>query len=108
MEGDIWEDERLLGGGGSGPMLGGAVSAVSAVTFGGGGAGGSDAVLCKITGGSAASGFTADIYPLEHPVGDTPEETGVLIIPDLAMGSEIPSGTWIIGHLARVKTEEGD
>lgn len=71
----------------------------------GGGSGGDRAYMCKVNGGSASAGYQVTVYPNGRDGKDT--ESGVLYLPDLALGSELPSGTWIIGHRSALKATGG-
>jgi hypothetical protein len=64
---------------------------------GGGAAEGDTAVMCQVTGGSAAAGYTVAAYP--NGRSDEGGKYGaLLLLPDVALDAEIPNGTWIVGH----------
>ena len=77
--------------------------------LGGAGSGGGTAdkaYMCRVGGGTVTAGFQVTVYPNgRSDMGTT--ESGVLYLPDLALGSEIPSGTWIIGHRCALKATGG-
>ena len=74
---------------------------------GSGGAAGEKAYMCEVGGGTAASGYSVTVYPNGREDSSTTER-GVLYLPDLALGADIPSGTWIIGHKAALKATGGN
>ncbi len=66
------------------------------VLLGGAGAGAAETVLCRVDGGNAESGFNVTLYGNGK---DQPKTgTGILFVPELALGSTIPAGSWILGH----------
>lgn len=66
------------------------------VLLGGAGAGAAETVICRVDGGNAESGFNVTLYGNGK---DQPKTgTGVLFVPELALGSTIPAGSWILGH----------
>lgn len=69
------------------------------------GGGGGDSVLCKITGGSSGS-YSVTIYGYDK--NSEPKGNGTLFVPDIALGAQIPSGTWIIGHKMLIKITGGN
>ena len=71
----------------------------------GGGSGGDRAYMCKVTGGSASAGYSVTVYVDGRDGRNT--ESAVLYLPDLALGSELPTGTWIIGHRSALKATGG-
>ena len=55
-----------------------------------------ETVLCRVDGGNAESGFNVTLYGNGK---DQPKTgTGILFVPELALGSTIPAGSWILGH----------
>ena len=77
--------------------------------LGGAGSGGGSAdkaYMCKVGGGSATAGYQVTVYPNgRSDMGTT--ESGVLYLPDLALDSDLPSGSWIIGHRCALKATGG-
>jgi len=73
----------------------------------GGGSGGDKAYMCQVNGGSQSAGYSVTVYPNGRQDTKT-KSSGTLYIPELALGSEIPSGTWIIGHKSALKTTGGN
>ena len=77
--------------------------------LGGAGSGGGaadKAYMCRVGGGSATAGYSVTVYPNgRSDMGTT--ESGVLYLPDLALESDLPSGTWIIGHRCALKATGG-
>ena len=76
-----------------------------------GGAGGGKAdervAMCKVTGGSAQSGYSVAVYPNgRSDEGGT--ESATLFVPDIALDADLPTGTWIIGHKALLPATGGD
>ena len=77
--------------------------------LGGAGGGGSDerVAMCKVTGGSAQSGYSVAVYPNgRSDEGGT--ESATLFVPDIALDADLPTGTWIIGHKALLPATGGD
>ena len=76
-----------------------------------GGAGGGKAdervAMCKVTGGNAQSGFSVQVYPNGRSDGAS-SFSSVLFVPDLALDSDLPAGTWIIGHKALLPATGGN
>lgn len=72
----------------------------------GGGSGGDKAYMCLVTGGNAGAGYQVAVYP--NGRNDTATESAVLYVPELALGSEVPTGTWIIGHRAAMRATGGN
>ena len=58
-----------------------------------------------MTGGSASAGYSVTVYVDGRDGRNT--ESAVLYLPDLALGSELPTGTWIIGHRSALKATGG-
>lgn len=75
--------------------------------LGGAGAGQAEdkALMCKVTGGSATAGYNVTVYPNGRSEGGT--ESAVLFLPDVALDSDIPTGTWIIGHRSAMASTGG-
>ena len=73
----------------------------------GSGAGGEKAYMCKVTGGNAQSGFSVQVYPNGRSDGAS-SFSSVLFVPDLALDSDLPAGTWIIGHKALLPATGGN
>lgn len=74
--------------------------------LGGAGSGsGGDSVLCQIEGGSSGS-YSVTLYGDGKNSG--PTGTGTLFVPDIALGAQIPSGTWVIGHKQAMKITGGN
>ena len=77
--------------------------------LGGAGGGGSDerVAMCKVTGGSAQSGYRVSVYPNgRSDEGGT--ESATLFVPDIALDADLPTGTWIVGHKALLSATGGD
>ena len=70
----------------------------------------SDVVLCKVLGKATSSSglasYNVDIY--ENGIEATPTGSGVLLLADLALGSEVPKGTFIVGHKYFIKEVGGN
>lgn len=74
--------------------------------LGGAGAGGDDGVVvCQVSGGTSLAGYSVRLFAN----GRTAESTGsgTLYLPELAIGSELPSGSWIIGHRSLIRATGG-
>ena len=70
------------------------------------GQGGESSVLCRITGGNTARGYSAMTYP-DGKDGE-PGDRVTLFVTELALGCDLPVGAWVIGHPAVAQvTEEG-
>lgn len=70
----------------------------------------SDVVLCKVldkaTSSSGLASYSVEIY--ENGIEATPTGSGVLLLADLALGSEVPKGTYIVGHKYLIKEVGGN
>ena len=79
---------------------------------GGRGAGGGKAdervAMCKVVSGTAQSGYTVQVYPNGRGDEGGVELSAVLFVPDIALDSDLPSGTWIIGHKALLHATGGN
>ena len=73
----------------------------------GGGSVGDKAYMCQVTGGSQSAGFNVTVYP-NGRYDSKVKSSGILYVPELALGSEIPTGTWIIGHKSALKATGGN
>ena len=73
----------------------------------GGGSGGDKAYMCQVNGGSQSAGFNVTVYP-NGRYDSKVKSSGILYVPELALGSEIPTGTWIIGHKSALKATGGN
>ena len=73
----------------------------------GGGSGGDKAYMCRVEGGTARAGYTVSVYPNGRYDSKT-VSSGVLYAPELALGSELPLGTWVIGHKSAMKATGGN
>ena len=77
-----------------------------------GGAGGGKAdervAMCKVVSGTAQSGYTVQVYPNGRGDEGGVELSAVLFVPDIALDSDLPSGTWIIGHKALLHATGGN
>ena len=77
-----------------------------------GGAGGGKAdervAMCKVTGGNSQSGYTVTVYPNGRWDEGGTESSATLFVPDIALDSDLPSGTWIIGHKALLHATGGN
>ena len=63
--------------------------------------------MCQVNGGSQSAGFNVTVYP-NGRYDSKVKSSGILYVPELALGSEIPTGTWIIGHKSALKTTGGN
>ena len=77
-----------------------------------GGAGGGKAdervARCKVTGGNSQSGYTVTVYPNGRWDDGGAEYSATMFVPDIALDSDLPSGTWIIGHKALLPATGGN
>ena len=77
-----------------------------------GGAGGGKAdervAMCKVTGGNSQSGYTVMVYPNGRWDDGGAEYSATMFVPDIALDSDLPSGTWIIGHKALLPATGGN
>ena len=77
-----------------------------------GGAGGGKAdervAMCRVTGGNSQSGYTVQVYPNGRWDEGGTESSATLFVPDIALDSDLPSGTWIIGHKALLPATGGN
>lgn len=73
----------------------------------GSGAGGEKAYMCKVNSGSVKEGYQVSVY-VNGRSDTSAVQSAVLYLPDLAVDSELPSGTWIIGHKCALKATGGD
>ena len=69
------------------------------------GGGGDPCVLCKITGGTSRTGYTAEEYA--NGAGESSTGTTKLFATELALGPELPANSWVIGHPATTKVTGG-
>ena len=78
--------------------------------LGGAGGGGSDerVAMCRVSGGNAQSGYTVTVYPNGRWDEGGMEYSATLFVPDIALDSDLPSGTWIIGHKALLPATGGN
>lgn len=76
--------------------------------LGGAGSGGGDdrVTLCQVTGGSSGAGYTVNLYAEGKNSAST--GSGILYVPELALNSTIPSGSWMIAHKASLKVTGGN
>ena len=77
-----------------------------------GGAGGGKAdervSMCKVISGTAHSGYTVQVFPNGRGDEGGVEYSATLFVPDIALDSDLPSGTWIIGHKALLHATGGN
>lgn len=73
----------------------------------GSGAGGEKAYMCKVNSGTAKEGYQVSVY-VNGRSDTSAVESAVLYVPDLAVDSDLPTGTWIIGHKCALKATGGD
>ena len=77
-----------------------------------GGAGGGKAdervSMCKVISGTAQSGYTVQVFPNGRGDEGGIEYSATLFVPDIALDSDLPSGTWIIGHKALLHATGGN
>ena len=77
-----------------------------------GGAGGGKAdervSMCKVISGTAQSGYTVQVFPNGRGDEGGVEYSATLYVPDIALDSDLPSGTWIIGHKALLHATGGN
>ena len=64
--------------------------------------------MCKVTGGNSQSGYTVQVYPNGRWDEGGTESSATLFVPDIALDSDLPSGTWIIGHKALLPATGGN
>lgn len=67
---------------------------------------GTDVVLAKITGGSAAAGYTVELYSNGRQESST--GTGTVFLPEVSLTGTLPSGTWVLAHLSEVAVTGGN
>lgn len=73
---------------------------------GGGGAKAEETVfMCRVQTGNAQNGYTVSVYNKDR---DGSIGSGVLYVPDIALNSELPQDTWIIGHKCALRTTGGN
>lgn len=65
-----------------------------------------DVVLAKITGGSAAAGYTVELYADGRSEAST--GTGTVFLPEVALTGTLPTGTWVLAHLSEVAVTGGN
>ena len=78
--------------------------------LGGAGSGGGQpdkAYMCLVNGGTSLAGYRVSVYPNGRSDPGT-AQNGILYAPDLALQSDLPSGTWIIGHKSALKATGGN
>lgn len=68
--------------------------------------GGESAVLCKVAGGNAATGYSVTFYA--NGAESDPTGSGTLFFTELAMGAELPANSWVIGHPMAVQMTGGN
>ena len=68
--------------------------------------GGDGTVLCKITSGNPASGYSVTLYA--NGAESDPTGTGTLFFTELAMGAELPANSWVIGHPMAISRTGGN
>ena len=73
---------------------------------GGGGVCISDVIPCIVSGGTAESGYSADLYA--NGLGERRTGSGTLWCPELATHSDIPSGSSILAHVCLVTFTQSD
>lgn len=75
--------------------------------LGGAGSGGGDdrVTLCQVIGGSSDAGYTVTLYAEGKNSASTGR--GILYVPELALNSTIPGGSWLIAHKASLKVTGG-
>lgn len=78
------------------------------IQLGGAGSGGGDdrVTLCRVTGGSSGAGYNVNLYAEGKDSAST--GSGILYVPELALNSTIPSGSWLIAHKASLKMTGGN
>ncbi len=64
--------------------------------------------MCKVTGGSSQSGYSVTVYPNGRSETGGASYSSTLFVPDIALDSDLPSGTWIIGHKALLPATGGN
>ncbi len=72
----------------------------------GGGSSGEKAYMCKVHSGSAQDGFEVFVYP-DGKAASGSAYQAILYVPDLALDSELPYGTWLIGHKCALEATGG-
>ena len=73
----------------------------------GSGAGGEKAYMCRVDSGTAKAGYRVSVY-VNGRSDTSGVQSAVLYVPDLAVDSDLPSGTWIIGHKCALKATGGN
>lgn len=72
----------------------------------GGGSGGDKAYMCRVNGGTQSAGYNVTVYPNGRNDPKV-KSSAILYVPELALGSQIEAGTWIIGHKSALKATGG-
>lgn len=73
----------------------------------GSGSGGEKALMCKVSGGTSTAGYNVRVYPNGRS-DEGASYDALLFLPDVALDSSLPSGTWIIGHKCAVASTGGN
>lgn len=68
--------------------------------------GGEKAYMCKISSGSAGSGYSVIVYPNGRTDSNS-SYSAVLYMPELAIDADLPTGSWVIGHKCALKATGG-
>ena len=73
----------------------------------GGGSGGDKAYMCRVDSGAAGEGYNVTVYPNGRDDSSS-IYSAVLYLPDIAVDSDLPSGTWLIGHKCALRATGGN
>lgn len=64
------------------------------------------AVLCRISGGTSATGYSVQLFP--EGAGMPPDGTGTLYIVEIAAAGDLPVGAFVLGWPATTLTTGGN
>jgi len=73
----------------------------------GAGAGEDKALMCKVSSGTASAGYQVTVYP-NGRTDEGASYSALLFLPDVALDSDLPAGTWIIGHKCSLSSTGGN
>ena len=74
----------------------------------GGGKGDEKVAMCRVTGGTSQSGYSVQVFPNGRTDSGSYSYLSTLFGPDIALDSDLPTGTWIIGHKALLPATGGN
>lgn len=69
-------------------------------------ASGEKVVLAKIISGSAATGYSVEFYANGRNATNT--GSGTVFLPEVALSSTLPAGTWVLAHLSETSITGGN